>query len=298
MTERLHKLLAQSGLGSRREVERWMVEGRVLLNGVPAKPGDRYREGDRVVLDGHDVGQRLQSTPLGKVLAYHKAQGQRVQPEAGASEVESIEPSTESVMERLPAIRGSRWLVINTMQPGDSGLLLLTTDGRLADALRRRSEHIGSAYMTRVLVPDPEFDVSQLVRQVRYGEEDVEFESIEPAGGEGTNRWFKVTATHAHRRAAVRAWFDSHGLTVSRVIQLRFGPVELPRDLPRGKHRTLELAQIEQLYGLAELAPPVRAEREPVRRQGGAAATRGNAASKRGRRGGGRRPTGNRKSGR
>jgi 23S rRNA pseudouridine2605 synthase len=152
--------------------------------------------------------------------------------------------------------------------------------------------------MTRVLVPDPEFDVSQLARQVRYGEEDVEFDSIEPAGGEGTNRWFKVTATHAHRRAAVRAWFDSHGLTVSRVIQLRFGPVELPRDLPRGRHRTLELAQIEQLYGLAELAPPVRAEREPVRRHGAAAATRGDAASKRGRRGGGRRPTGSRKSGR
>src|SRR5688500_12216215 len=99
MSERLHKLLAQSGLGSRREVERWMVEGRVLLNGVAAKPGDRYRAGDRVVLDGRDVGQRLQSTPLGKVLAYHKPQGQRVQPEAGAGE-EPIEPSSEAVMER------------------------------------------------------------------------------------------------------------------------------------------------------------------------------------------------------
>jgi 23S rRNA pseudouridine2605 synthase len=164
-------------------------------------------------------------------------------------------------MERLPALRGSRWLVINTMQPGDSGLLLLTTDGRLADALRRRSESIGSDYVTRVLVPTVDFDVTTLGLQVRLGEENIEFDSIEPAGGEGTNRWFKVTATHAHRRAAVRAWFDSHGLTVSRVIQLRFGPIELPRDLPRGKHRMLDAAKILQLYELAELAQPVLPER-------------------------------------
>jgi 23S rRNA pseudouridine2605 synthase len=292
MSERLHKLLAQSGLGSRREVERWMAEGRVILNGVPAKPGDRYQDGDRVVLDGRDVGQRLKSAPLGKVIAYHKPQGQRVQPGSAADDVESIGASSESVMERLPALRGSRWLVINTMQPGDSGLLLLTTDGRLADALRRRSESIGSAYMTRVLIPEPEFDVTQLALRVRYGEEDIEFDSIEPAGGEGTNRWFKVSATHAHRRAAVRAWFDSHGLTVSRVIQLRFGPIELARDLPRGRHRILALGLVEQLYGLAELALPVPAERPVIRNRGKVA------AAKRARRGTGRRPTGSRKSAR
>lgn len=289
--ERLHKLLAQSGLGSRREVERWMLEGRVLLNGVPAKPGDRFREGDRVMLDGREVGQRLSTAPLGKVIAYHKPQGQRVQPDPAADDAEPIGPSSESVMERLPAIRGSRWLVINTMQPGDSGLLLLTTDGRLADALRRRSERIESAYMTRVLVPTPEFDISGLTPQVRYGEEDIEFSAIEAAGGEGTNRWFKVSATHAHRRAAVRAWFDSHGLTVSRVIQLRFGPIELPRDLPRGKHRNLPAEQIEQLYRLAELSLPVRAEREPARQ-------RKRDPARRPKRGASRRSTGNRRSGR
>ena len=243
-----------------------MLEGRVLLNGVAAKPGDRYQTGDRVVLDGRDVGQRLTSGPLGKVLAYHKPQGQRVQADAAASDAEPDDPNSESVMERLPAIRGSRWVMINTMQPGDSGLLLLTTDGRLADGLRRRSEQIGSAYMTRVLVPAPDFDVTTLGLRVRYGEEDIEFTSIEPAGGEGTNRWFKVNASHAHRRAAVRAWFDSHGLTVSRVIQLRFGPIELPRDLPRGKHRTLDTGQVDQLYQLAELQQPVRSEAKPGRK--------------------------------
>lgn len=231
-----------------------MLEGRVLLNGVPAKPGDRYKQGDRVVLDGRDVGQRLGVGPSSKVLAYHKPQGQGVQPEQAEADVEGPSPGEESVMERVPALRGSRWLVINTMQPGDSGLLLLTTDGRLADALRRRSDHISSAYMTRVLVPTAEFDVATLGLEVRYNDEQVAFESIEPAGGEGTNRWFKVTASHAHRRAAVRALFDSHGLAVSRVIQLSFGPIELARDLPRGKHRNLEPIQVEQLYRLAEIA--------------------------------------------
>lgn len=291
MAERLHKLLAQSGLGSRREVERWMLEGRVLLNGAPAKPGDRYEEGDRVVLDGRDVSQRLGTGPKGKVIAYHKPQGQSVQAEAAA---DGSVPAEESVMERMPALRGARWLVINTMQSGDSGLLLLTTDGRLADALRRRSESIGAAYMTRVLVPTPEFDVTRLGRTVRYNEENVELESVEPAGGEGTNRWFKVTTNHAHRRGAVRALFDSHGLTVSRVIQLGFGPIELARDLPRGKHRNLVPAEVDALYQLAELTPPAPPQRPRTHKPG---ARRPGA-----KRPGARRPqraaTGNRRSGR
>jgi 23S rRNA pseudouridine2605 synthase len=291
MSERLHKLLAQSGLGSRREVERWMLEGRVLLNGAMAKPGDRYQDGDRVVLDGRDVSQRLWSGPLGKVIAYHKPQGQSVQPGQPAEGTQAV-LAEESVMERLPALRGGRWLVINTMQPGDSGLLLLTTDGRLADALRRRSEQISSAYVTRVLVPTPEFDVAQLGLAVHFGDADIKFDDIEPAGGEGTNRWFKVTATHAHRRGAVRALFDSHGLTVSRVIQVRFGPIELARDLPRGKHRNLLLPQVEQLYQLAELAPPAPPPGRDAKGQ------RAAAAAKRGHRSSPRRATGSRRSGR
>ena len=115
-------------------------------------------------------------------------------------------------MESLPSVRGARWLVINTMQAGDSGLMLLTSDGRLADALRRRAETIPAAYVARVLVPTPEFDVTTLPRVVKYDEETIEFESIEPAGGEGTNRWFRVESRRTHRRAAVRALFESRGL--------------------------------------------------------------------------------------
>jgi 23S rRNA pseudouridine2605 synthase len=261
MSERLHKLLAQHGLGSRREIEKWMLAGRVMLNNKPAQPGDRYAEGDRVVVDGKDVTSRLLVSTASQVIAYHKPQGQPVEARSSNSAPygESLDMTGETVLERLPAVRGARWLAINTMQAGDSGLLLLTTDGHLADALRRRSENIPAAYVARVLVSDPDFDVASISRVVRYDEETVEFDQIEDVGGEGTNRWFRIDAPRAHRRAAVRAVFESRGLGVSRVMQVKFGPLELARDLPRGKHRALTAVQMRELYTLAGLEMPVLA---------------------------------------
>ncbi len=265
MPERLHKLLAQHGFGSRREIEKWMLEGRVLLNGRAAQPGAAYSSGDRVAIDGRDVTSRLKvSAAAPSVLLYNKAQGQ---PITSAGEDAA---SGKSVMESLPSVRGARWLVINTMQAGDSGLLLLTSDGRLADALRRRAETIPAAYVARVLVPTPQFDVTTFPRVVSYDEETIEFESIEPAGGEGTNRWFRVESRRAHRRAAVRALFESRNLKVSRVIQVQFADIELPRDLPRGRHRALSQDRVAALYALAELEAPQTEERpgaKPRRRR-------------------------------
>ena len=256
MPERLHKLLAQHGFGSRREIEKWMLEGRVVLNGQAAQPGASYSSGDRVAIDGRDVTSRLRiSAAAPSVLLYHKAQGQPI-----TSAGEDAD-SGKSVMESLPAVRGARWLVINTMQAGDSGLMLLTSDGRLADALRRRAETIPAAYVARVLVPTPEFDVTALPLVVNYDEETIEFESIEPAGGEGTNRWFRVESRRTHRRAAVRALFESRNLKVSRVMQVQFADIELPRDLPRGRSRTLSPDRVAALYALAELELPKVAER-------------------------------------
>ena len=265
MSERLHKLLAQHGFGSRREIEKWMLEGRVVLNGNAAQPGASYASGDRVAIDGRDVTNRLKvGAAAPSVLLYNKAQGQPI-----TSAGEDAE-SGKSVMESLPSVRGARWLVINTMQAGDSGLMLLTSDGRLADALRRRAETIPAAYVARVLVPTPEFDVTTFPRVVNYDEETIEFESIEPAGGEGTNRWFRVESRRAHRRAAVRALFESRNLQVSRVIQVKFADIEVPRDLPRGRHRALSQNRIEALYALAELELPQAPERpsaKPGRRR-------------------------------
>jgi 23S rRNA pseudouridine2605 synthase len=260
MSERLHKLLAQHGLGSRREIEKWMLAGRVLLNNRPAQPGDRFTAGDRVSIDGKDVTARLRLNVFAapKVILYNKPQGQPMTPTETVGE-DGV--AGKSVMESLPALRGSRWLVVNTMQAGDSGLLLLTSDGKLADALRRRAESTPAAYVARVLVPTPDFDAESIPRVVQYDDETVEFESIEPAGGEGTNRWFRVESHRAHRRAAVKALFESRGLKVSRVIQLKFGDFELPRDLPRGRHRELSDDAIAQLYASAELAVPLPPQR-------------------------------------
>lgn len=256
MSERLHKLLAQHGFGSRREIEKWMLEGRIVLNGNAAQPGASYSSGDRVAIDGRDVTSRLKiSAAAPSVLLYHKAQGQPI-----TSAGEDAQ-SGKSVMESLPSVRGARWLVINTMQAGDSGLMLLTSDGRLADALRRRAETIPAAYVARVLVPTPEFDVTALPLVVNYDEETIEFESIEPAGGEGTNRWFRVESRRTHRRAAVRALFESRNLKVSRVMQVQFADIELPRDLPRGRSRTLSQDRVAALYALAELELPKVEER-------------------------------------
>lgn len=264
MSERLHKLLAQHGLGSRREIEKWMLEGRVRLNNQPAQPGDRYNPGDRVSIDGKDVTSRLRAFAAPKVVLYHKPQGQPITPTASDEDGEVAE---KSVMESLPSLRGSRWLVVNTMQAGDSGLLLLTSDGRLADALRRRAETTPSAYVARVLVPTPDYDVESIPRVVQYDNETIEFESIEPAGGEGTNRWFRVESHRAHRRAAVRALFDSRGLKVSRVIQVKFGDFELPRDLPRGKHRELSESDVAELYASVDLALPTPPSKPEAARQ-------------------------------
>jgi 23S rRNA pseudouridine2605 synthase len=266
MSERLHKLLARHGLGSRREIEKWMLAGRVLLNNRPAQPGDHYDSGDKVVIDGKDVSARLKVTAAPGVLLYHKPQGQPIAPGA-ADDVEAA--AEKSVMESLPAVRGARWLVVNTMQAGDSGLLLLTSDGRLADALRRRAETTPAAYVARVLVPMPDFDVESIPRVVQYDDETIEFESIEAAGGEGTNRWFRVESHRSHRRAAVRALFESRGLKVSRVIQVKFGDFELPRDLPRGRHRALTDKQVAALYASVDLplsvAAPEKAEANAAR---------------------------------
>jgi len=194
------------------------------------------------------------------------------------------------------------------MQAGDSGLLILTSDGRLADALRRRSDQVPSAYVARVLVPTPEFDPKTLPQSVRFDEQTVEFASIEPAGGEGTNRWFRVDAAHAHRRAAVRALFETHGFKVSRVTQVRFADIELPRDLPRGKHRVLSDAQVERLYELAELEQPAEADaprsgRPGPRSQGRSPGKSSGRSQGRGKTGGSRsssrrEPTGRKRSGR
>ena len=275
MPERLQKILAQHGLGSRREIERWIVEGRITVNLQVAKVGAHFSYGDRVAIDGKEVTTRLAIEVPKQVIMYHKAQGQpiahddtrTVRPpvEDIPGEIqESSQDDTaagESVMDRLPAIRGSRWIPINLMHAGDSGLLLLTNDGELSYALTRHKREIPTGYLVRVLSPGSSdtrlTGAPEVPPHVTYDDKEVTFTSVEPAGGEGSNLWYRVELPRADHRAAVRALFESRDLKVSRMTQVTFGSIELPRDLPRGRQRALTADEVTELYGLAQIAAPV-----------------------------------------
>lgn len=251
-SERLHKVLAQHGYGSRRELEQWIAQGRVQLNGRPAEAGARYQLGDKVVLDGRDISTRLQQTARPTVLLYHKPHDQPLDTREGAERGDSA----ETVYEKLPAIRGARWQAINVMHASDSGLMVFTNDGRLGDALRRKLESIPAKYSVRVLMPDATRFLELNPMSVQLDDQRVEFTKVQPTGGEGSNRWFDVELPHADRRAAVRALFESHGYKVSRIIQTSFGPLELPRDLPRGRHREADPNSQRAMYELGGLPLP------------------------------------------
>jgi len=256
MTERLNKVLAQHGIGSRREVERWITEGRLELNGKQVKLGDRYAEGDRVLLDGRDVTKRLVTRAVAQVIAYHKPQGQLIDRTTTDSErdaEDATRDANETVLDRLPKQRGVRWVPINPMHAGDSGLLLFTSDGHLSYALTRQKKQIPTTYMVRVHVRGGLEAAPQLSTRLLMDNDIIEFTAIEPTGGEGENVWYKVTMPRADRRAAVRALFVSNDLTVSRMMQVTFAGIELSKELPRSRHQLLKPAQVEQLYQAAQL---------------------------------------------
>jgi len=272
MPERLQKILARHGLGSRREIERWIEAGRVTVNRVPAKLGDHFQPGDRVAIDGKEVTARLAIEVQSKVLIYHKTQGQAIandqrsaRPPSENPDEQEDEPSLahdssaidmEPVIEKLPSVRGARWVPINPMHGGDSGLLLMATDGTLGYALTRRKRWIPTAYMVRVLAPGNAEAPPEIPLSVSYDDEQIEFTKVEAAGGEGSNLWYRVELPRADRRAAVRALFESREMKVSRMTQVAFGSIELPRDLPRGRHRALSAIQIASLYALAQIEAP------------------------------------------
>jgi len=301
MAERLHKVLAQHGLGSRRELERWITEGRITLNGRLARTGDAWQDGDRVELDGRDVTRRLERQVAMKVLAYHKPQGQPIAAKETRSAVDEAPSITEdidspgrdtfseTVMDRLPAERGSRWVAINPMHAGDSGLLLFTNDGALSHALTRQKKWIPTSYMVRVQVRGGLANAPALPTTVTMDDGEVTFTKVavvgDPldaegeTGGTSGNVWYRVDMPRADKRAAVRALFVSHHLSISRVMQVAFGPIALTRDMARARHVMLDDRQLEQLYSLAQLPLPAQPgvmtgkfSGKPVKRSGGRSA--------------------------
>jgi 23S rRNA pseudouridine2605 synthase len=243
LEERLHKLLAQHGIGSRRQVEAWIREGRVLVNGKPAEIGQRVGPRDRVIVDGRDVSKQVAVRSALRVIVYHKPSGEMSRSREG--------DDRSGVEDRLPSLRAGRWLPVNSLAFGEDGLLILASDGTLAPAIRRNAATLPVEFRVRVLKPRDDEGWPDMPLEIDVEGEPVQFTAVERIEGAGTNVWFRVMADQPVRRGAVRALFDGAGLKVSRMMLVKWGPVALPRDLPRGRSRDLAGPELDALLALA-----------------------------------------------
>jgi|SRR5579859_3686796 len=254
--ERLQKVLAAAGLGSRREIEGWIAQGRVTVNGKTAKLGDRVQPGDRVGVDGRPVkGLEHGSDTRRRVILYHKPEGElttRKDPEG-----------RPTVFEALPRLRGSRWVSVGRLDTNTSGLLIFTNDGGLANKLMHPSTEVERAYMVRVLGKVTDEQLQALKRGVSLEDGLAKFDEILEGGGEGSaNHWYEVILREGRNREVRRLW-EAVGVTVSRLTRIRYGSLSLPRNLPRGAWRDATEEEISALMATAKM--PAQATKKPGR---------------------------------
>ena len=234
---KLQKALADAGFGSRRELETWIASGRVSVNDQPAHVGQRIGPHDKIRVNGKLVHLKAASR-LPRVLLYHKPEGEivsRDDPEHRAS-----------VFEKLPRVNGGRWIAIGRLDFNSCGLLLFTTSGDLANRLMHPRYGLERDYAVRVLGELGEEAVTKLTTGIDLGDGPARFIRFAAAGGEGANRWYSVTLAEGRNRE-VRRMFEAVGVTVSRLMRVRYGPVHLPSNLKRGQWRELEDGEVAAL---------------------------------------------------
>ena len=237
MNERLQKLLAGAGHGSRRGIESWIREGRITVNGKVAALGDRATASDRICLDGQqlDLGGSAEST---EVLAYHKPVGEvttRSDPEG-----------RPTVFDQLPPAPSGRWIVVGRLDVNTSGLLLFTNDGELAHRLMHPSSEIEREYRVRLRGTPQAGVLDRLRHGVTLEDGPAKFDRIEPESTEGSHSWYRVTL-HEGRNREVRRLFEHEGFEVSRLSRIRYGNVDLPRDLRAGAFVRLDSQAVASL---------------------------------------------------
>jgi 23S rRNA pseudouridine2605 synthase len=243
--ERLQKILAQAGVGSRREMEEWIAAGKITVNGEVAKIGQSVVPTDKVKIGGRLINIRFTgSARPPRVLIYHKPEGEIVS--------RDDPDGRPSVFAALPRIRGGRWITVGRLDFNTSGLLLFTTSGELANKLMHPSSELVREYAVRVLGELTPEAQQQLLDGVELEDGKASFASLEDAGGEGANRWVRVTLFEGRNRE-VRRMFESVGCTVSRLIRVRYGPFVLPPQLKRGRCRELSEVEVKEL--LKQLRP-------------------------------------------
>src|SRR6202011_2531741 len=225
---RLQKLLAAAGLGSRRSVEQWIRDGRVTIAGRVAQLGDRAAPDDEVCLDGRKLDLNPEQLTSREPLLYHKPVGEVT--------TRSDPQGRPTVFERLPQPRNGRWITVGRLDVNTSGLLLLTTDGELAHRLMHPSSEIDREYLVRVRGRPSEFAINQLLEGVPLEDGPARFDSIVQDETDGSHTTFRVVLHEGRNREVRRIW-SAIGFEVSRLMRIRYGPIELPRDLRPGGSR-------------------------------------------------------------
>jgi 23S rRNA pseudouridine2605 synthase len=255
--EKLQKLLAAAGLGSRREMEKVIAEGRVEVNGEKAKLGDRASERDRIYVNGKKVSfSSTNKSPM--VLIYNKPEGEicsRKDPEG-----------RRTVFDRLPRLPGARWIAVGRLDFNTSGLLLFTNDGALANALMHPSSNIDREYLCRVLGHVDNDTLQRLHDGVLLEDGPARFTDIVDGGGEGANRWFYVAIMEGRNREVRRLW-ESQDVQVNRLKRVRFGKIFLPSKLKQGQWMEMPASEMKDVYQMAGLDMPKIAPMLPKERQ-------------------------------
>lgn len=262
---KLHKVLAQAGLGSRLEMEQMIVEGRISVNNQPAHVGQRVQFGDQVKVNGKPIRLRIEPAPV-RVLAYHKPTGEVV--------THDDPQNRPTVFRKLPRLQQGKWQSVGRLDLNTEGLLLLTSSGDLANKLMHPRFGLQREYAVRVLGPLSDEERQSLLSGVQLEDGPAAFGSIEDGGGEGANRWYRVTISEGRNRE-VRRMFEAVGHAVSRLIRIRYGAMVLPRGLKRGAWMELDEHDIRALMQAAGMPSQPRHQAAPGRSR--SAADRGGA---------------------
>jgi 23S rRNA pseudouridine2605 synthase len=228
---RLQKLIAAAGLGSRRSVEQWIRDGRVTIAGRVAQLGDRAGPTDEVFLDGRKLDLQVTDLSTRELLLYHKPVGEMT--------TRSDPQGRPTVFERLPQPRTGRWIAVGRLDVNTSGLLLLTTDGELAHRLMHPSSEIHREYLVRIRGRPSAFAVNQLLEGIALEDGPARFDSIVQDETDGSHTTFRVMLHEGRNREVRRIW-SAIGFEVSRLLRIRYGPIELPRDLRPGGWRVAD----------------------------------------------------------